>query len=56
MVSIKYETNEPYDCISQVTGCDLCLRVTILEISAITSFCVATGLLIFKGSIVRKSN
>jgi len=31
MVSLKYETNNPTDCISLVTGHDLCLTIQVFK-------------------------
>ena len=48
MVSLKYETDKPTDCISLVTGQDLCFTIQVLK--ALIVACIATIviLIIFK--------
>ena len=43
-VSLKYETENPTDCISLITGQDLCLTVHVLE--ALIVACVALIILL----------
>ena len=52
MVSLKYETENPTDCISLITGQDLCLTIQILK--ALTVVCVVTIvlLLVFRKRIL----
>jgi hypothetical protein len=45
MVSLKYETNNPTDCVSLVTGKDLCFSIKVLK--GLTVACVV--LIIFLG-------
>ena len=56
MVSLKYEINSPDDCISLVTGHDLCFLNKIYKISMVTSFIAIIGLAFFKSKIVRTKN
>ncbi len=46
MVSLKYETNNPNECISLVTGQDLCKTVMTMKI--IIGFCFV-GIIAFLG-------
>jgi len=50
MVSLKYETNELTDCISLVSGIDLCKTIKVFHFLAIVS-----GLIIFKNRILKQS-
>ena len=54
MVSLKYETDNIDDCISQVNGQDLCLTVNIL--TGLTIFCglLSILLIIFRNRIIKK--
>jgi len=53
MVSLKYETDSPTDCISLVTGQDLCLTIQVLKGFIVA--CVATIILLtaFRKRILR---
>jgi len=53
MVSLKYETNELTDCISLVSGIDLCKAIKIYQILA--SLCGLTflGLFIYRKRILK---
>ena len=53
MVSLKYETHELTDCISLVSGIDLCKAIRTFHILAI--FCGLTfiGLLIYRKRILK---
>ena len=42
MVSLKYETDDPTECISHVTGSNLCATLHVVKIAAIAFFVVAT--------------
>lgn len=48
MVSIKYETESPKDCISLVTGDNLCLKINVLQILLVSCFATTTLLSIFR--------
>jgi ABC-type Mn2+/Zn2+ transport system permease subunit len=54
MVSLKYETDDPTDCISLVTGQNLCLTIQLLE--ALNVVCVVTIILlmVFRKRILKK--
>lgn len=47
MVSLKYETNELSDCISLVSGIDLCKSIKLLHSLSIISVITFIGLTIF---------
>jgi hypothetical protein len=49
MVSLKYETNSPDDCISIISGIDLCKSIHTSKLISVSSFALATALLLFKG-------
>jgi len=53
MVSLKYETNELTDCISLVSGIDLCKAIRTFHILAILCGLTFIGLLIFKNRIFK---
>jgi hypothetical protein len=53
MVSLKYETKELTDCISLVSGIDLCRTIKVFHLLAITSGLTFIGLLIFKKRILK---
>ncbi len=53
MVSLKYETKELTDCISLVSGIDLCQTIRKFHVLAITCGLSFIGLLIFK-RVIRK--
>ena len=48
MVSLKYETENPTDCISFVTGQDLCLTIQVLKSLIITSVITIILLAVFR--------
>lgn len=54
-VSLQYETNGADDCISGITGYDLCKLLLIAKILAVFCFVLFWLLLIFKNKIIRKS-
>ena len=54
MVSLKYETENLTDCISKVTGTDLCLTITVFKVLTVLSALSFVGLLIFKNRIVKR--
>ena len=45
MVSLQYETDGPNECISHVTGSDLCASLRLCKTMAIVFFIIATVLL-----------
>jgi len=47
MVSIKYETENPGDCISAISGANLCSSITRFEIIIAVNVLLIIGLLIF---------
>ena len=53
MVSLKYETDSLDECISKVTGNDLCQSIQTLKI--LIGVCIATiiAMLIFKGRLLK---
>ncbi|GAB2794001.1 hypothetical protein GCM10027275_43760 [Rhabdobacter roseus] len=53
LVSLKYETADPDDCISSVTGYDLCYMLSMFEILLFLSFIIGTLLLVFRRRILR---
>ena len=53
MVSLKYETKELTDCISLVSGIDLCKTIKVFHFLAIISGLVFIGLLVFKKRILK---
>ena len=48
MVSLKYETDNPTDCISLVTGQDLCFTIQVLKASTVACIGTLLILIIFK--------
>ena len=56
MISLKYETKELTDCISLISGINLCKSIRIFHILAI--FCGLTfiGLLIFRKRILKQKS
>lgn len=56
MVSLKYETDNPEDCISLVTGVDLCELITIMKIWNLICALIFATLLIFKKRILKTNN
>jgi len=54
MVSLKYETDSPTDCISLVTGQDLCLTIKVLKGLIIVCIAIIVLLLIFRNQIFDK--
>lgn len=54
MVSLKYETDNPTDCISLVTGHDLCLTIQLLK--GLIAICIFTMILlaVFKKRFLQK--
>jgi len=56
MVSLKYETNELTDCISLVSGIDLCKSIRTFHVLAITCGLTFIGLIIFKKRILKQQS
>lgn len=53
MVSLKYETEDPTDCISLVTGQDLCLTIQVLEGLIILCIVTIVLLLVFRKRLLK---
>jgi len=56
MVSVKYETDNPGDCISNVTGIDLCATIDKSKLLVIIFSLIFILLLIMKKWIVKRKN
>lgn len=54
MVSLKYETDSPGDCISTITGRDLCNTILNMRRNIIIDFILLVVLFIFKSKIIKK--
>ncbi|MBF8963497.1 hypothetical protein I0P70_09580 [Pontibacter sp. FD36] len=54
MVSLKYETNSPEECISTVTGANLCKAIEFNKTAAQVSFFIALVALIYRIYFVRE--
>jgi hypothetical protein len=54
MVSLKYETENLEDCISLVTGTDLCQTINTLKILVGLSIAVSISLIVFRKRFLRK--
>jgi ABC-type Mn2+/Zn2+ transport system permease subunit len=52
MVSLKYETVDPTDCISSITGQDLCLTINVLKGLILVFAIIIISLLIFRKRIL----
>ena len=52
-VSLKYETGNPKDCISLVTGRDLCLWIKSLKIIIIVCLILTSGLISFRYKVIK---
>ncbi len=53
-VSLKYETNYSTECISLITGKDLCLTIKVLQTLLVICILIITTLLILKKRIFEK--
>lgn len=53
-VSQEYETNNPEDCVSLVSGKDLCQQIRIYKILVCSTIVVLITLMIFRKRILRK--
>jgi len=56
MVSLKYETRELTDCISLVSGIDLCKAIRTFHILAILCGLAIIGLLIYRKRILKQKS
>lgn len=56
MVSLKYETENPNECISLVSGQDLCLTIRILQSLVIICILFTILLLVLKRRISKQSH
>ncbi|WP_312823763.1 hypothetical protein [Epilithonimonas sp.] len=52
-VSLKYETENPKECISVITGRDLCLWIKSLKIIIIVCLILTSGLISFRYKIIK---
>ena len=52
MVSLKYETNSPGDCISLVDGRNLCVVIKTLEIAEIILVICLISMIVFRTKIL----
>lgn len=52
-VRLKYETENPKDCISVITGRDLCLWIKSLKIIIIVCLILTSGLISFRYKIIK---
>jgi len=55
MVSLKYETENPTDCISLVTGQDLCFTIQVLKALIVACILTIILLLIFRKQLLSTS-
>ncbi|RCS28238.1 hypothetical protein DUT90_01260 [Polaribacter sp. WD7] len=56
MVSLKYETRELTDCISIVSGIDLCNAIRTFHILAILCGLTIIGLMIYRKRILKQKS
>jgi hypothetical protein len=56
MVSIKYETVYPGQCISQITGDDLCAALRSSKLISAVSFILATIVVLGRSLLTKKRN
>ena len=54
MVSIKYETNNQGDCISLISGQDLCFTIKVLQGLIVTCVVGIIALMILRKKILKK--
>ncbi len=52
MVSIKYETENPGDCISTISGANLCAAINRFEIIIAINITLIIGLMIFRKKLI----
>jgi hypothetical protein len=53
MVSLKYETNSPNDCVSLVSGQNLCLRIKILHVLIVSCIIGLVTLVTFRKRVLK---
>lgn len=53
-VSLKYETKHPNECISLVTGQNLCLTIKVMQGLIVLCILIITTLLVFKKNILKR--
>jgi hypothetical protein len=56
MVSLQYETDGGGDCISKITGNDLCQSILKMKFYFVMSFLLLSALLVFKRKILKNYN
>ena len=54
MVSLKYETENFQDCVSNVSGINLCKTITNLKIVIVFSFLLLLCLIYFRKKLIKK--
>ena len=54
MVSLKYETENPTDCISSVTGQDLCLTINVFKGLILIFVIIIILLIVFRKRLLGK--
>ena len=54
MVSLKYETDSPKDCISKITGVNLCNSIQNIKIYIALDIILILLLILFKNRIIKK--
>lgn len=52
-VSLKYETDNPKECISKITGKDLCEFIKIFKIIVIGCLILTSGMISFRYKIIK---
>ena len=55
MVSLKYETDSPKDCISKITGVNLCNSIQNIKIYIALDIILILLLMLFKNRIIKKN-
>lgn len=55
MVSLKYETENPGDCISTISGTDLCNAIRNMKRNIVIDLILLVVLFIFKSKIIKKT-
>ena len=53
MVSLKYETDENHDCISMISGSNLCQSIANLKIALVFSFIFLFSCLFFQNKLLK---
>lgn len=52
-VSLKYETDNPKDCVSQISGRNLCQEILISKIIVVVCLILTSGLISFRYKVVK---